>query len=328
MPNTHVMFYYYNFADDNEVDEEVDDLMRRHGILSKAEGIKIDLDHSKALVQETRDNTALMDNLRDQAVILNNKLLPMATKWTVVLTKAGENAEQDLLKKTIDLKAMLKDLARKASDLNCDTKARANDTNESSDDDDDDFIEVPDKDGYEEAASYDSVLDDPYVNPQPSTSGLQKAKDQSSSRSDSGLLSALAKLKHSEDLLSSVQSNKSQDDQASQETQGLLNALAKLKRSQEAHGHSSPDEGCSSGSSSPRKKKRKYDIDELAEKAAKESKPTKVLVDSERLRFWGASTADEEIVVPGSDSKIIEVEEEFEPVKWNCRAPLPSGRYV
>ena len=51
-------------------------------------------------------------------------------------------------------------------------------------------------------------------------------------------------------------------------------------------------------------------------------------IDPEKLRFWGASLESEELVVPGSgsDARVIEFSGKFEPVRWSCRAPLPSGR--
>jgi len=58
-------------------------------------------------------------------------------------------------------------------------------------------------------------------------------------------------------------------------------------------------------------------------------KPREVVVDVERLRFWGGSGREEEtILVPGSDSlqRVIEFTGKFQPVKWSCRAPLPNGK--
>jgi hypothetical protein len=56
-------------------------------------------------LEENADNEVVLENLRDQYAILENKLIPLAKKWTVTLTKAGrEVAEEDLLKKSIDLK--------------------------------------------------------------------------------------------------------------------------------------------------------------------------------------------------------------------------------
>ena len=55
-------------------------------------------------------------------------------------------------------------------------------------------------------------------------------------------------------------------------------------------------------------------------------KPTKVLVQSDSHRFWGSARDEDEIEVPGSSLQTVELPGEFKPVKWSCRAPLPSGR--
>ncbi len=58
--------------------------------------------------------------------------------------------------------------------------------------------------------------------------------------------------------------------------------------------------------------------------------PQKVLVDPEKLRFWGSSSsqAEGEMEVPGSQEtrRKIDFSGRFEPVEWSCRAPLPSGK--
>lgn len=63
----------------------------------------------KALL-ETGDNSTVLENLRDQYNLLNNRLLPLVRKWSVILTKAGsDNCDSDTLKRVIDLKLILEE---------------------------------------------------------------------------------------------------------------------------------------------------------------------------------------------------------------------------
>ena len=60
-------------------------------------------------LQETSDNEAVLDNLRDLYAVLVNKLIPLSKKWSLTLMKAGrEVAGDDMLKKSIDLKVYVK----------------------------------------------------------------------------------------------------------------------------------------------------------------------------------------------------------------------------
>ena len=90
-------------------DDDDDEASRRvHGLANAGQSIEVSIGasgHAEETVEETSDNEAVLENLRDQYAVLVNKLIPLAKKWTVTLTKAGrEVAEEDLLKKSIDLK--------------------------------------------------------------------------------------------------------------------------------------------------------------------------------------------------------------------------------
>lgn len=49
-------------------------------------------------------------------------------------------------------------------------------------------------------------------------------------------------------------------------------------------------------------------------------------------KFWGVSSVDDMDEIPNPDgvaalrTRVIEFSGKFEPVKWSCRAPLPSGK--
>ena len=88
---------------------------------------------------------------------------------------------------------------------------------------------------------------------------------------------------------------------------------------------------------SPEKKKKvrddvpvvPFDVDLM--NWGQEVKARKVLRQTDAHRFWGSGLAGiddgDEVTVPGSTSRerTIDFSGKFEPVKWSCRAPLPSG---
>lgn len=85
---------------------------RGHGLLSASASVSLTLDTSgkSNQLRETSDNSAVLDNLRDQYNLLNNRLLPLVKKWAVILTKSGaENCDSDTLKRVIDLKQILEE---------------------------------------------------------------------------------------------------------------------------------------------------------------------------------------------------------------------------
>ena len=68
-------------------------------------------------LESDANNSALLENLRDQYLILTNKLIPLAKKWIVILTKAGNEDTRELLKPAIDLKVRLEQTEVKAKAL-------------------------------------------------------------------------------------------------------------------------------------------------------------------------------------------------------------------
>ena len=86
-------------------DDEAD--ARAHGFTNAAQSIEVTvLPSSEAEhLKETPDNEAVIENLRGLYAVLVKKLIPLSKKWTLTVMKAGRDvAEDDLLKKSIDLK--------------------------------------------------------------------------------------------------------------------------------------------------------------------------------------------------------------------------------
>uniref|UniRef100_A0AAQ4P6P6 UV-stimulated scaffold protein A n=1 Tax=Gasterosteus aculeatus aculeatus TaxID=481459 RepID=A0AAQ4P6P6_GASAC len=103
-------------------------------------------------VKETEDNEAVVSTVKDLHKLITNKYLAAVQGWVQVFTKSG--AEQQLLRRALDLKRSLEATLQKHQELHIDYQTRvrqvmkaASDGEEESDDDD--FDEVPEKEGYE-----------------------------------------------------------------------------------------------------------------------------------------------------------------------------------
>ena len=109
---------------------------RSHGIVSGRQTISVDLKNGKTKISPTADNAAVIDNLRDQNALLTNKFLPLVKKWTVTLTKAGDNADSDALKRAIDVKQLLEEVDARVKDLGIDLKRKDREAEDSDSDGD------------------------------------------------------------------------------------------------------------------------------------------------------------------------------------------------
>ena len=252
-------FNFEVILDEAEAEEDEDD-ERTHGILDRRAVIKIDVEESDQV--DLEENGPVVENLKDQYAVLTSRLLPLVKKWVVVLTKAGNDDSQDLLRKAIDLKAGLERAEAKAKSLGDEVvtkKAKKG----SEDEDEDDFEEVPEKVDYQESAEKDGLLEMVFLR-----SEMETSCRPSTSKADTG----------------------------------------------------KPDVEEGGVPVVP------FDVD-LMNWGEGES-TTKVLVNRDSHRFWGSNLArdDEEMEVRKNSQRVIEFAGKFEPVKWSCRAPFPSGK--
>ena len=166
--------------DENEGDllEEATDL-KSHGILDVKAKITIDLppNASSTVIEETDDNRDIFNTLREQYVIFESKLCPMVKKWSITLTKAGENCDSILLKKSIDIKNDFDKMEKKLEPFKTTLKVKRMITEDS--DTDDDFIEVEEKPGYEATvqAEHHMLGIDFYSQPSTSSKPIGQYKD-------------------------------------------------------------------------------------------------------------------------------------------------------
>ncbi|XP_071609365.1 UV-stimulated scaffold protein A [Heliangelus exortis] len=305
----------------NEDDYQI--FVRSHGLVSHK--YTLDLEISTDIkVQENEDNTAIINNVIDAHRLLRNKFWPSVQSWIQLFTRAGIN--DDRLRSAIDLKNKLETAMKKYKEMNISFKERKRKVMKALDDDDeeedeDDFVEVPEKEGYEPHIP-DHLRKEYGLEPLPPS----KAPEMKTARPTP--LSSCTQLEGNEDEL---------DPTCAAATLKLIrDKLPKLP---------SP---CASGSSTaepaaleePDSKRRK-----LEEERAKapfmpfgldlhywgQDQPSagKIIKVPSEHRFWAPCQVEEEVenqeITEMLKTRYITFAGKFEPVKHKCRAPMPDG---
>ncbi len=120
-------------------------------MVSGQTSVSVDLDSESVTSPVETADPALMENLHDQFRLLVSRWLPMAKKWTVILSKAtGCDADelQQLLRASIEIKERLEESFEKCEQIGISSmdyrkkRKRKRVDEESDSDDDDDLIEV------------------------------------------------------------------------------------------------------------------------------------------------------------------------------------------
>lgn len=109
--------------EEEEEDSTVHDsrFIRDSGLISHS--YSLDLNLSPGLhIKETEDNEAVVSTVRDLHKLIKTKHLPAVQGWVQVFTKAG--AEQQLLRRALDLKNSLEAALQKHEELHIDYKTR------------------------------------------------------------------------------------------------------------------------------------------------------------------------------------------------------------
>lgn len=150
----------------------------------------------------------------------------------------------------------------------------------------------------------------PCENPQPSTSGIQRGAKKTSKEEASDpttFTATLNKLRKEGKLLSRENSNASSSSSTTTTSSGSPKKSDAPRLVEKIHlGSRLKKLLIKSFSSSSSRLPFDVDLMNWGEKVA----PQKVLVDSEKLRFWGSSSTrdDEELIVPGSDKTVRNIE--------------------
>ncbi|XP_071303277.1 UV-stimulated scaffold protein A isoform X6 [Agelaius tricolor] len=273
-------------------------------------------------VQENEDNTAIINSVMDAHKLLRNKFWPSVQSWIQLLTRAGVN--DDRLRRAIELKNKMETAMRKYKEMDISFKARKRKVMKASDDDDEDedeFVEVPEKEGYEPHIP-DHLRKEYGLEPQsPPKAPVAKAS------TGAALQSSHTRLKGNEDEL---------DPTCAAATLKLLRD--KLPKLPSPHASESATSE-TSNLEDPDSKRRK--LEERAKAPLMpfgldlhywgEDQPSagKILKFTSEHRFWAPSEVEEEVenkeITEMLKTRYITFAGKFEPVKHKCRAPMPDG---
>uniref|UniRef100_A0A8C9URJ4 UV-stimulated scaffold protein A n=1 Tax=Spermophilus dauricus TaxID=99837 RepID=A0A8C9URJ4_SPEDA len=119
--------------------------VRSHGLGSHKYSLDVELPLDGLKVQENDDNLAVLHAARDAIKLIQNKFLPAVCSWVQRFTRAGTHGGH--LRRAIDLKAKLELALRKYEELH--VQPEWGPRRDEEDEDDEDFVEVPEKEGYE-----------------------------------------------------------------------------------------------------------------------------------------------------------------------------------
>ncbi|XP_045022262.1 UV-stimulated scaffold protein A isoform X2 [Bubalus bubalis] len=131
-------------------DSDPDGFVRRHGLGSRQYTLDVELSSDSLRVRENEDNSAVIRAARDALRLIQNKLLPAACSWVQLFTRAGTYGGH--LEGAIHLKAELEAALKRSRELDiAPEEGRSGETAApgDEDEDEDDFVEVPEKEGYE-----------------------------------------------------------------------------------------------------------------------------------------------------------------------------------
>lgn len=138
-------------SSEDEADSDREDFLRSHGLGSRKYTLDLELSADSLRVQENEDNVAVIHAARDALKLIRNKFLPAVCSWVQRFTRAGTHGAH--LKHAIHLKTELELALRKCGELDLEPgggpRHRMQASGEEDEDEDEDFVEVPEKEGYE-----------------------------------------------------------------------------------------------------------------------------------------------------------------------------------
>ncbi|XP_046383956.1 UV-stimulated scaffold protein A-like isoform X2 [Ischnura elegans] len=304
--------------------------LREYGVLNPHASITIDLNPKPANLRVTEENSVVAENARDLFVILSNRHLVDVKKWIQILTKSS-HAEK--LKSLIFLKNSIESVLTKYQELNLPAKKLKTDD---SDDSDSDFEEVQPKEDYEEKV----------IEPLPSTSqGTGSIYPKSSKIVNKGDVkpewSIISPENNPEDptsVLSTVSKMVGEKVTKGKKTADGPSGV-KVDKNKKSGPNTSGEHVPAVASSSKETRKSKllaaapkvpFDLDLYHWE--NEKVPSSVMMTShpDAQNIWTTAALDtEDAEIPKELSgsvRVIEFSGKFTPVKWTCRAPLPSGK--
>lgn len=305
-------------------DDDYETFVRNHGLGSHKYTLNLEIS-TDVNVRENEDNTAIINNIIDAHKLIRNKFLPSVQSWIQLFTRAGIN--DDCLRCAIDFKNKLETAMEKHKEMNIDYKERKRKvmkvSDNEDDEDEDEFVEVPEKEGYEPHIP-DHLRKEYGLEPQSSPKALARGTVMRPA-----LLSSHSQSERNEEEL---------DPTCAAATLKLIRDKLPKLPSLNTSSSSNPEPAASGELVS--------ETGKLEEERAKapiipfgldlyywgQDQPTagKILKFSSQHRFWAPNEMEEEVenkeVAEMLKSRCITFSGKFEPVKHKCRAPMPDGR--
>uniref|UniRef100_A0A3Q1IMN9 UV-stimulated scaffold protein A n=1 Tax=Anabas testudineus TaxID=64144 RepID=A0A3Q1IMN9_ANATE len=306
--------------EDKEEEEEEhfgDMFIRNSGLISHS--YSLDLNLSSGLhVKETEDNEAVVSTVIDLHRLITSKHLPAVHGWVQVFTKSG--AEQQLLRRALDLKKSLEAALQKHKELHIDYKARVRKVMKASSDqeeeeEEDDFDEVPEKEGYEPYIP-EHLRAEYGLDPSPSTSAAPVTKKTPAKRPAAPPPQSSCSSSSSRQLKRLAEEE--QDPTCAAATLPITSVLPKCS---------------SSGPSSEQKPVNApvvpFGLD-LYYWGEEQPNAGKIVKAASQHQFWVPAEVEEEVennqLLEESRSRYISFPGSFTPVNHFCRAPLGNGK--
>ncbi|XP_016373019.1 UV-stimulated scaffold protein A isoform X2 [Sinocyclocheilus rhinocerous] len=311
-------------SDTEEVPDE-DAFLRSTGLMSYRYQLELNVSTDLKL-RETEENEALVNTVRDLHRLITTRHLPLVQSWIQVFTKVG--VEEELMRRATELKKSLEYALRNHEFLHIDYKNRERRVMrapEDGEDDDDDFVDVPEKEGYE-----------PHI---PEHLRAEYGLDETPSTSTDGATAKPSKpvVTHPVPLVSSSLSRLKR--KMHDEEQDPTCAAATL-RALKQRLYSTPSTSMSGGSTEVAVSS--SDKDKASVKAPVipfgvdlyywgEEQPTagKIIKNASQHQFWVPHEVEEEVeneeLSAEMKSRYITFAGKFKPVEHKCNAPMPDG---
>nr|KAG5686398.1 hypothetical protein BaRGS_023698 [Batillaria attramentaria] len=326
-----------SFEDVLDEDGGADDerrMVQAHGLGSRKYQLQIEIETGGVSLKETDDNRDLYRSLKDASCLVSMRYLPQVVKWLEVLGKTG--GSQTEIKTMIDLKLRLEHIKSKCTELRLVPDANEQQRKDEESESDEDLEEVPEKEGYEPhipshlRAEYGlPPASSQTQKPRPSTSGTQRkakkpGKPERRDSSGSGQKATSA-------FWSLTERNKValvQDPTSRAANLAKLGLGEEKKVSGTGSSAGKPATVTSAGSS-------KVPTLPFGKDLAYWGNPDKIeaptVVKNDSLhRFWVPAQVEHEKPsqhdVAAVMNRTFHYVGDFVPVKWKCRAKLPSGK--
>ncbi|XP_045690242.1 UV-stimulated scaffold protein A isoform X2 [Phyllostomus hastatus] len=290
--------------EDDSDDGDPDEFLRHHGLGSHKYTLDVELRSDGLRVRADEDNCAVIQSAQDALKLIRNKFLPAVCSWVQLFTRAGTHRGH--LEAAIGLKAELEAALRRSRELDIEPAGlpgREVAAPEDEDEDDDDFVEVPEKEGYE-ACVPEHLWPKGGLETDPAAQDLQARKR--------------ARL----------------DEEASDPTSAAaqphwLRGPASPAPCPSPRAPLGPEEAGKLAAERARAPILPFGVD-LCNWGQEPPAAGKVVKAESQHRFWKPSEVDEEVtsaeVSEGLRSRRITFAGRFEPVQHRCRAPKPNGQ--